>query len=100
MGRQPSTSLQSITLPWLCANPPSLPWLLTVNLGPWLGFPDLLCLPLPVFSSFCSALKSELRTVAELYGKERGTNASLLSKIRALKGNIEVGDVTGLQMSL
>eukprot|EP00752_Nemacystus_decipiens_P005084 g4614.t1 len=36
------------------------------------------------------ALKSELRAVAELYGKERGTNASLLSKIRALKGNIEV----------
>lgn len=36
------------------------------------------------------ALKSELRSVAELYGKERGTNASLLSKIRALKGNIEV----------
>ena len=30
--------------------------------------------------------------MAELYGKERGTNASLLSKIRALKGNIEVSE--------
>lgn len=37
-----------------------------------------------------SALKSELQSVAQLYGKERVTNASLLSKIRALRGNIEV----------
>ncbi|CAN0390439.1 unnamed protein product, partial [Hapterophycus canaliculatus] len=36
------------------------------------------------------ALKAELQSVARLYGKERVTNASLLSKIRALRGNIEV----------
>ncbi|CAB1109002.1 unnamed protein product [Ectocarpus sp. CCAP 1310/34] len=36
------------------------------------------------------ALKTELRNVTQLYSKERGMNASLLSKIRALRGNIEV----------
>ncbi|CAM9890811.1 unnamed protein product, partial [Ectocarpus sp. 8 AP-2014] len=36
------------------------------------------------------ALKTELRSLTQLYSKERGMNASLLSKIRALRGNIEV----------
>ncbi|CAM9521574.1 unnamed protein product, partial [Laminaria digitata] len=36
------------------------------------------------------AVKRELRSLASLYGKEKYTNASLLSKIRALRGNIEV----------
>lgn len=48
------------------------------------------CFLLPSGFVSISALKTELRSVTQLYGKERGMNASLLSKIRALRGNIEV----------
>lgn len=49
-----------------------------------------LCLASMVTDLFREVVKQELRSAVELYGRERASNALLLSKIRALRGNIEV----------